>query len=201
MAEVPPKNPVWTTNTVNIVMALLIVTIGCSIGSLTSERYAIIDGTKQYGIYEGANGGSGCLGQCQTDGERICTKDESVCILFKLLPSIVSICAGVAFLLILLNFTNSNTMFYKEIAIVALISVSFVLSIVSILVNILVPVIDNKSLMDLYSEGKAAWGEGFNLSIISIAAIGLTLVLHIFNSLKIFNGHKAPMSQSLKPPP
>jgi hypothetical protein len=170
-------------------MALLIVSVGCSIGSLTSERYAIIDGTKEYGIYEGAMGGSGCLGQCKDDS----ANDETACILFKLFPSLVSVCACSAFLLLLLNFTNSSTMFYKEIAIVVLISVGFVLSIVSILVQILVPVIDNKCLIDLSDDGRATWGEGFNLTVITIAAMGLTLILQIFNSLIIF----IPKSQSL----
>lgn len=201
-----PENPeipqnVWTTDTSNVVMALLALSIGCSIGSLTSERYAVIDGTKQYGIFEGASGGSGCLGQCETNGELVCTRDETVCFLFKLLPSLVAICAFVAFLLIFLKFTSSSTMFYKEIAILVLISVGFVISIVSILVQILVPVINNKSLIDLHSEGSAIWGEGFKLTIISIGAMGLTLVLQVFNSLKIFKIDHKVMSQSLSRSP
>lgn len=177
---------VWVENTSNIVMALLIVTVGCSVASLTSEKYAILDGTMQYGIFEGAMGGSGCLGQCKKNGEKICTKDETVCFLFKLFPILVAICAIVAFFLILLNFRNSHTMFCKEIAIIVLISIGFVISIVSVLVQIFVPVIDNKSLFDLHSMGKVTWSEGFTLTVITIIAMGLTLLLHIFNSLKVF---------------
>lgn len=188
---------VWVANTTNIVLSLLLVGIGCSIGSLTSERYAILDGAKQYGIFEGAMGGSGCLGQCETqskEGELLCTKDETVCFLFKLFPILVSVFTGVAFLLIILKFANHGTMFYKEIAIISLISIGFVISIVNILVQVLVPVIEGKSLFDLHSDNRIVWGEGFNLSIIPIASLGLALVLHVLDNSKMLRN---PIKETL----
>lgn len=188
MAEIPKVPKIWFENTSNIVMALLIVSIGFPIASLTSEKYAILDGAKQYGIFGGASGGSGCLGQCQvseaSSEDGVCTKDEWVCLLFKVPPVLIAIFSFVTFFLIPINFTNPTSAVAKNTAIVVFLSLAFAISIIAFLIQILVPVIDGRSLLDLHTDGKISWSEGFSLSVITIASTGMTLLLYIFNIFK-----------------
>lgn len=175
-----------SVNTSNLIMALLFGSAGCSIASLTSEKYFVLGTGEQYGIFQGKNGGSGCLGQCQSDSEKVCVKDESVCALFKAFPIIVGLCSFAAIILLTFTFTDRVLTLNKEIAAWVLMWIAFVVSIANILVQLLVPVIDNKSLWDLHESGKVSWSEGFTLSVITIVTIGVAAILHGIKNISLF---------------
>jgi hypothetical protein len=180
-------------NTSNIIMALLLGGAGCAFASLTSENYVTINDKNNYGIFEGRNGGTGCLGQCQktpqeNNGELKCEKDESACILFKIFPILVGVCYIVGVSLLTFTYTSHILRLNKEIAAWVLMWVGFVLSISGLLVQTLVPVIDNKSLWDLHKNPiyNVKWGEGFTLMCFTIGLGALAIIFHGINNIKIF---------------
>lgn len=173
-------------------MGLLLGSSGCAFASLASEDYVTLDGNRNYGIFEGRNGGTGCLGQCETvkmDNEMKCEKDESACLLFKLFPIMSGVCGIVAMCLLTFTSTSKILKFNKEIAAWVIMWVGLCSSVTSLLVQTLVPVIDNKSLWDLHSNPKyhVKWGEGFRLVCFSIGLMALAVILHGTGNVEIFS--------------
>ena len=189
--EAAPR--ITNENTSNIIMAMLLGGAGCAFASLASENYVTINDKNNYGIFEGKNGGTGCLGQCQktppSSGELKCEKDESACILFKIFPIIVGICDLVGVSLLTFTSTSRALKLDKEIAAWVMMWVGFVLGISGLLVQILVPVIDNKSLWDLREDPaySVKWGEGFTLMCFTIGLGGLAIIFHGINNIQTFS--------------
>lgn len=193
-------------NTSNIIMALLLGGSGCAFASLTSDNYVTINDKNNYGIFEGKNGGTGCLGQCQKTpletGELKCEKDESACILFKVFPIIVGICYIAGFSLLTFTFTSRILKLNKEIAAWVIMWVGVVLAISGLLVQTLVPVIDNKSLWDLHENPayNVKWGEGFTLMCFAIGLGILAVIFHGINNIDTFKSRAIKLEQpTLKP--
>jgi hypothetical protein len=177
-------------------MALLLGGAGCAFASLASENYVTINDKNNYGIFEGKNGGTGCLGQCQKTppdaGELKCEKDESACVLFKIFPIIVGLCDIVGVCLLTFTYTSRVLKLNKEIAAWVMMWIGFVLGISGLLVQTLVPVIDNKSLWDLREDPKynVKWGEGFTLMCFTIGLSGLAIIFHGINNIETFKSTK-----------
>ncbi len=191
------SSKITSENTSNIIMAFLLGGAGCAFAALTSENYVTINEKSNYGIFEGKNGGTGCLGLCEKPplekGELKCEKDETTCILFKIFPILVGICDIVAFSLLTFNYTSRVLKLNKEIAAWILMWVSFILGISGLLVQTLVPVIDNKNLLDLQEseEYRVKWGEGFTLMCFTIGLSAFSIIFHGLNNIQIFKNPTA----------
>ena len=197
-------------NISNIIMTLLIASAGCAFASIASEDYISIHENgkiKKYGIFEGKNGGSGCLGQCEIvpvsinyvnwDDSEECVENETYCKVFKSFPMITGICAVIAASLLTFTFPVLQQKLNKEVAAWVLMWFGFLTAIISLLTQLLLPVQYNKNLWDLivkkdYKEPiqEVNWGEGFILTCVTIAFMGMAALLHGINNITTFTDFK-----------
>ena len=137
-------------NITNIIMALLIGSAGCSFASLASEEYISINNNKKYGIFEGKEGGSGCLGQCiitsSSNPPLECRENNEYCVLFKTFPIISGILSIVATSLLTFTYEISIMKFNKEIATWIIMWTSFLFGLIGLLLQIFTPMSNGESL-------------------------------------------------------
>ena len=189
------QNPIPVPeNLSNIIMSLLIASTSCMFVSLSSYEYITFSENNNnigYGIFEGKNGGTGCLGQCKLElpeDNESCPINDNVCIVYKLLPFLSSFFTIICICLLTFTFELPIIRFKKEISTLCIMSLAFFFGLSSLLVNILTPVTDdNDTLWDIvFFRDGFKWGEGFHLMLSSVVLIFTAIILYIVKNKEFF---------------
>ena len=185
-------------NITNIIMALLIGSGGCAFASLASEEYITIntDGNnKKYGVFDGKDGGSGCLGQCAIEKDT-CEENNEYCILFKTLPILSGVCSLIATCLLTFTFEALSLKFNKQITVWAIMWAAFLFDIIGLLLHIFTPLTNGKTIWNIATNSDEyctpeenlciKWGEGFILMCTSVGLITLAITFHGINNTELW---------------